>query len=514
MKLSRTLDKVSDMYNLNTTEIGKLSRILTSLIKGSLDSPNICSPVVDKLGEAKILEGWDSVFNNNKTKINDTLNSIEQNEREKFGSRSRAKPWSDIKEEFYEYWDNTDTPDNMLPLPIPSNERNRLRPWEIKKVVDTIKNSTSAGLPYLVKKGLVKDRFLDEAYLMSEWLKQYAAVPFVRTQEMLKTRIVWGIAIANIIYEGRFFYPFLEYQKKQSWRVALLGPDAVDKVVTEMVIKAVAQGEILVSMDFSAYDRSLGPVLQRYYDYYKCEVFQKQFCDIINDIGFRRVNVPMVTPDGLKTGPHGLPSGSADTNEAGSVIQATIANDTGLVELGGDSSQFHGDDSVVRLPGEEEVNTYIASFKRRGLDVNDSKTFKAENFVVFLQRLYHIDYIDEGKLGGIYSTYRALNRIYNYERFTDFLDYGLDGKDFNSIRTISILENCIFSPLFEDLVTYVWSLDKYNLEFSDTGLRKYVEMVRETEGTDGLIRNQYGTEVSGIKSFKSYKLISQLNQSE
>jgi hypothetical protein len=498
------------MYDLNTTEVSELSRILSRLIQGSLDSPNICNPIIENLGEAKVLDGWDLVFNNNKSAINDTLNSIEENERSKFGSRSRAKPWSDIKSEFYEYWSENTSKNNLKQIDVTTPSR--LRPWDVKKVVNIVKSDTNSGLPYLTKKGKVKDKFLDNAFLESEWLKEYAAVPFVRTQEMLKTRIVWGIALANIVFEGMFFYPFLDYQKKLSWRVALQGPDEVDKVITAMVVKAVSRGELLVSLDFSAYDRSLGPNLQLLYDEYKCRVFQSSYCDTILEIGKRRVNVPMVTPDGLKQGPHGLPSGSADTNEAGSVIQATIAYNTGLVELGGDSSQYHGDDSAARLAGMPEVETYLASFEREGLEVNRDKTYTAANFIVFLQRLYHIDYIDKGKLGGIYSTYRALNRIMNLERFTDFLDDGLDGKDFFSIRSISILENCKFHPLFSDFVKYIWSLDKYSLKFSDTSLRKYVEMMRSSEGTDGLIRNQYGTEVSGIRSFESFKIIEQLNK--
>jgi hypothetical protein len=510
IKLSRTLQDASTMFNLNVTEVSELSRILSRLIQGSLDSPNISNPILEHLGEAKVLDGWDEVFNSRKSEINETLHSIEESERAKFGSRSKAKPWCDIKQDFYDYWSNQKPDSNLKQLEIPSNSR--LRPWDVKRVISTIKSDTNSGLPYLTKKGKVKDKFLDEAFLESEWLKEYAAVPFVRTQEMLKTRIVWGVAIANIVYEGKYFYPFLDYQKKISWRTALLGPDAVDEVITAMVIQAVSRGELLVSLDFSAYDRSLGPNLQILYDEYKCRVFQPQYCDTILEIGSRRVNLPMITPDGLKQGPHGLPSGSADTNEAGSVIQATIAENTGLITLGGDSSQFHGDDSAARLAGMPEVETYLASFEREGLEVNRDKTYIAANFIVFLQRLYHIDYIDKGKLGGIYSTYRALNRIMNLERFTDFLDDGLDGKDFFSIRTISILENCKFHPLFSDFVKYIWNLDKYSLKFSENSLRKYVEMMRNTEGTEGLIINQYGTKVSGIKSFEAFKIIDELNK--
>jgi hypothetical protein len=39
-------------------------------------------------------------------------------------------------------------------------------------------------------------------------------------------------------------------------------------------------------------------------------------------------------------------------------------------------------------------------------------------------------------------------------------------------------------------------------------------MMRNSEGTDGLIRNQYGTEVSGIRSFETYKVIEKLNKGE
>ena len=92
IRLSRTLQTVRTMYDLNTTEVSELSRILSRLIQGSLDSPNICNPIIDNIGEAKVLDGWDLVFNNNKSVINDTLDSIEENERNKFGSRSRAKP--------------------------------------------------------------------------------------------------------------------------------------------------------------------------------------------------------------------------------------------------------------------------------------------------------------------------------------------------------------------------------------------------------------------------------------
>lgn len=182
IKLSRTLQDASTMFNLNVTEVSELSRILSRLIQGSLDSPNISNPILEHLGEAKVLDGWDEVFNGRKSEINETLHSIEESERAKFGSRSKAKPWCDIKQDFYDYWSNQNPDSNLKQLEIPSNSR--LRPWDVKRVISTIKSDTNSGLPYLTKKGKVKDKFLDEAFLESEWLKEYAAVPFVRTQEM------------------------------------------------------------------------------------------------------------------------------------------------------------------------------------------------------------------------------------------------------------------------------------------------------------------------------------------
>ena len=111
---------------------------------------------------------------------------------------------------------------------------------------------------------------------------------------------------------------------------------------------------------------------------------------------------------------------------------------------------------------------------------------------------------------GIYPTFRALNRLCYQERFSSFKEFDLKGSDYYSLRTLSILENCKDHPLFEELVKFIASKDKYNLEVSDKGITNYVNFVSSTEGFVGDVVNQHGDDLKGIKSWESFKLVKRL----
>ena len=151
------------------------------------------------------------------------------------------------------------------------------------------------------------------------------------------------------------------------------------------------------------------------------------------------------------------------------------------------------------------------AFKKFGLNVNVDKSFESSNYLVYLQNLYHPDFKKDGVIGGVYPTFRALNRIIYQERWANFEDYGIKGKDYYAIRTLSILENCKNHPLFEKLVKFILSKDKYNLEITSSGISDYVKFMSDTEGTQGLIVNQYGDDLSGIRNWDSFLLVKSLS---
>jgi hypothetical protein len=150
----------------------------------------------------------------------------------------------------------------------------------------------------------------------------------------------------------------------------------------------------------------------------------------------------------------------------------------------------------------------LQHFGQYGLKVNSEKSYISSHEAVYLQNLYSTDYLRDDLIGGIYSTYRALCRIIFPERYNKYSDDGIGGADFSSIRTISILENCKFHPLFEDFVKFISEMDKHTLHFSGDGLTNYIRRVNKTEGTRGIFDYRHGDRLKGIKSFKSFQILS------
>jgi len=470
------------------------------------------SPLVNENRSAEdILKSLDSIYNSNKSKVNEVLDNLEMLNRSKFGPMSIAKNWEDRKESLLDSYDYSGTikRNSFAPYELWPKILRRLRPLEVVGAIGFLKNATNSGLPDYTKKKNVKDLY--KSYTLSQIstvlkdLFNHACILFTRTQENGKTRNVWGFSIIMTIFEMCFYRPVLELQSKQSWRRALNTPDDINVAITKLIDTSISAGNQILSIDFSAYDNSVkSHLIKPAFESIKM-LFQQKYWDYIDQVCYNFINVPIVTPDGVLTGPHGIPSGSTFTNEIDSIVQFGVArecNDIKLLEL----CQIQGDDGAYSVTSSEPV---FEHFKSYGLKVNEDKSYVSSNWAIYLQQLFHADYRNsDGVITGIYPIYRALNRILFLERFTDFSDDGIKGSDYFSIRTISILEQCKHHPLFEDFVRLIWSLDKYNLSFSAQGLAAYIRRIADKEGKDLSFRNwTYGENVSGIKTFETFKLI-------
>ena len=240
------------------------------------------------------------------------------------------------------------------------------------------------------------------------------------------------------------------------------------------------------------------------FDYFR-SLFQEQYGEQLNYIMERMITIGIVTPDGILSGDHGVPSGSTFTNEVDSVVQYLISQDYDTERL--DYLQVQGDDGLYACSDPDSLLDHFKSFK---LNVNEDKSDTNKDYCLFLQKYYSYYYLDKGIVGGIYPTYRALNRLVYPERFIDFKE-DLSGKDYFAIRTLSILENSKNHPLFRDFVEYVMSLDKYSLIPSDQGIAGYVRLRAKQDGEDvNFSRHSYGNSTS-IRDFASYKLVKSLS---
>lgn len=465
----------------------------------------LLTPMAKEYDPKLILAEWDKIFQQNSSKINDTLDLLEQSNRSKFGPRSIAKPWKDRKEGVLDYFTNKKSTIHTQSLfPIDKLGKGNLRPLDYSKALKYIKNDTNSGLPYYTRKGRVKDRVVSK---IDKLLRRMdPCIMFTRTQESGKTRTVWGYPIAVTLLEMCYYRPLLELQRRLTWRAAIVGPKEVDRQVTKIIDKALSSGGKLISIDFSAYDASVGTsLIEAAFNYIK-SLFQKRYHDMINYIEDLFSGIGLITPDGIIKSRHGVPSGSTFTNEVDSIVQYLIAKYSNVT----DENYFliQGDDGIYLVADESSVKTLFKAFSDAGLNVNIDKSYTSNDYVIFLQNLHHNDYRDSnGLIGGIYPTYRALNRILYQERWSNFEEFGLSGKDYYSIRTISILENVKYHPLFKEFVEFILKFDKYSLEVSKEGIASYVRMMEQGPGTGDFLNNQYGDDVKGIKSFESYKII-------
>jgi hypothetical protein len=273
-----------------------------------------------------------------------------------------------------------------------------------------------------------------------------------------------------------------------------------------MIRNGIKSDKSFVSIDFSSFDTSVNSTLQRASFKYLSKYYQVNFHDKLDYIRDRFNTIGIVSPSGITEGPHGVPSGSTFTNEVDSIVQMLLAKySIGLSEES-DNFQIQGDDGAYCI-SDNEVDTLFDGFKQGGLKVNTEKSKISKSYIFYLQRLFDKYYLDKGIVGGIYPTYRALNRILFQEKYSDFEEYEIKGKDYYSIRTLSILENVKYHPLFKEFVKFIKKYDKYSLKFTQEGLTKYNSMYAEADGTVGTIKNQYGSRTSGIRGFESYKIL-------
>lgn len=400
------------LYNLNLDQdvVNRLSNHLNFVYHGSDDV--YTSPIAKEHNPDVILAEWDKIFEANKHKMNSTLLDLELSNRSKFGPRSIAVPWKDRKDGVYDYF-GKHRPKQLLNSGL---VKGNLRPLDPKTALTFLKNSTNSGLPYFTKKRNIKERLLrDYNELVA---REDPCILFTRTQEQLKTRTVWGYPAIDTLREMTYYRPLLDYQKKLFWRSALLGPDQVDKAITSLITIAKRRGDLLLSIDFSAFDASITTELQNEAFSYIKSLFQSRYGDEI-EVLFNRFNsIGILTPDGVIRGSHGVPSGSTFTNEVDSIIQYLCFRDTQLLNDEKDETfQIQGDDGVYVIKSSDRDMIYNA-FKARGLKPNESKSYLSNDYAVYLQMLFHSDYRnDRGLIGGIYPSYRAIERILFQERW-------------------------------------------------------------------------------------------------
>jgi hypothetical protein len=522
MKLKAALKRYNFLKKLDLEEsvTAQLANHLVGVEKGSDEM--LLTPIALHIDPMELYVDFYDIVERSKDKMNDTLKDIEDKQRLKFSARSVAKSWILRKDNLFKSFQNQceNFVPNFFMKPGPGN----LNVYCKTQVIDRIKSNSSAGLPFLSKKVTPKEdsngkpiinRKPDALELLLAKFDYYLqrmdpCMLLVRTSEQEKTRDVWGFPFADTFYEMFVYFPLLAYQRLLPWRSSLETSASVAEGITRLILKARELGHVLYTVDFAAFDASIHyKFIILAFDYVKscfdpiCGPFIDRICERFYTIG-------IVTPNGIWKHKHGVPSGSTFTNEIDSIIQFGIASVCSFVtEL---NCQIQGDDGVYAI-SRDDIPELAKAFKTAGLQLND-KSFTSPDYCVFCQYLYHIDYLKDDVINGIYPVWRAFNRIVHSERYVDFKRFKMKSSEYFGIRTLTILENCKYHPLHPELVEFVYTRERFNINISEDGLNAYVKCMKLTSNVESNLNYRPGSLVKGIQSFETYKIISKLLEDE
>lgn len=382
-----------------------------------------------------------------------------------------------------------------------------------QKTVDLMKKSTNSGSPYFTTKRTVVAKTVpcrvygDTQILDSSKPFGSCAVLGWRgqeggpTEDDTKQRVVWMFPFAVNIRELQFYQPFKECAQSFNVVPAWVSMESVDKRITEL-FDTKGKNDLVVCTDFSKFDQHFNSSLQN--------AARKVISGLMRDTEDNnrwldevfpiKYEIPLAVKFGeLRTGKHGMGSGSGGTNDdetlAHTALQFEAALDAG--ETLNPNSMCLGDDGILTYPGITSKKV-MQSYTKHGLEMNASKQYESTQDCVYLRRWHSTNYRVNGVCVGVYSTARALGRLCMQERF---YDADVWSAKMVALRELSIIENCKYHPLKEEFVEFCMKRDKYRLGIDIPGFldnveneaKKAIEYMPDFMGyTKSMIKDQTG----------------------
>jgi hypothetical protein len=353
-----------------------------------------------------------------------------------------------------------------------------LTPRSQQKTVDLMKKSTNSGAPYFTKRRTVVEKTVpcsssyygDRVNMVLDNDKNWsgAAVLGWRGQEGgpkpddVKQRVVWMFPFSVNINELQVYQPLIESCQKFNLIPAWVSMESVDQRITRM-FDTKADSDVVICTDFSKFDQHFNKDMQDAAESILKGILSGPLAaDWLKSTFPIKYMIPLAYDYGkVRVGKHGMGSGSGGTNAdetlAHRALQYECAQHKG-VKLN-PNSQCLGDDGVLTFPGisvEDVMETYTA----HGLEMNQDKQYVSKQDCTYLRRWHHVDYRQSGICVGVYSTYRALGRLMEQERY---YDPDVWSAKMVALRQLSIIENVKYHPLRAEFAEFCMKRDKYRL---------------------------------------------------
>jgi len=383
-----------------------------------------------------------------------------------------------------------------------------------QKTVDLMKKSTNSGSPYFTKRRNVVDKTVPctvniDGQSLDGGMKNFklAAVLGWRGQEGgpkpsdVKQRVVWMFPFAANIQELRLYQPLIEACQKADLVPAWVSMESVDRRITRLFDTKGHEDDIICT-DFSKFDQHFNPVMQDAAREILTSLLtnDRDSHAWIEQIFPIKYEIPLAYDFGkIRYGKHGMGSGSGGTNAdetlAHRALQYEVAIKSG--KRLNPNSMCLGDDGILSYPG-ITVDDVVRSYSSHGLEMNPDKQSVSKHECTYLRRWHHQKYRVDGVCVGVYSTYRALGRLCEQERY---YDPDVWSSKMVALRQLSIIENVKYHPLREQFAEFCMKRDKYRLGIDIPGFldqidqiaQKAIDLMPDFLGyTKSMVRDQTG----------------------
>jgi len=488
-------------------------------------------PFWNKMDRSKVLGIWQRKLDAMRieSKFPD-LYKFEMDMKDKVGPMSIQLPLQDRIEDIENYFtmvklDSEPLSDASIAATIKYfSSAGGIRLRSLTKTMEKMKKSTNSGSCYFTKRRNVVDATLDSYIrgmtgIYPDGDYSMCAVLGWRGQEGgiedddVKQRVVWMMPFLLNLYELQFYQPAIEAMQKNSKIPAYVSMDAVDQEVTAL-FDTKGNNDLVICTDFSKFDQHFNVDMQNaaYRVIEKLMSPSSESQIWLKDIFDLKYHLPIIcSEDVMFTGSHGMGSGSGGTNFDECMAHKCLQFESALDNNAklNPHSMAYGDDGILTYPG-ITVDSVVQTYTRHGQEMNATKQYASKHDCVVLRRWHGTDYRVNGTMVGVYSTFRALGRLLAQERFYDPEKWS---KELVTLRALSILENCKWSPYFHEFIEFVITGDKYRLglnipDFFSSLERRAKEAEREFTDFLGYTKSlQDNDPSSGINNWEVVKYL-------
>lgn len=343
--------------------------------------------------------------------------------------------------------------------------------------IENMRLNTNSGSPFFTKRKNVADilDFSIDNGDMHQGPWTLAATLGWRGQEGgpspddVKQRVIWMMPFVLNVQELRYYQPAIEAAQKTKLIPAYVSMDYVDQEVTAL-FDSKGVDDVVICTDFTRFDQ--------HFNRHMADAAEQMIGNTLTltdeaekwlfDIFPIKYHIPLICSEDLMyTGYHGMGSGSGGTNFDESLAHKALQFEAAITANAtlNPHSMAYGDDGILTFPG-IDVEHVIQTYERHGQVMNPEKQYVSKHDCVVLRRWHSTHYRVNGTMVGVYSTFRALGRLLAQERYYDPDKWSAE---MVTLRALSILENCKWSPYFHEFIDFVITGDKYQLGLAIPG---------------------------------------------